>query len=787
MLTTSRKNILLLMIFTFAFIYRLTLMFLDGYPPGADIGLHNSVIYSITSQGSNVDFFYNNYHMGSGLSLTFPGYHIFTSSIMLMTGITEYLAHSVVVSLFSALIVMSAFLITKFVWSEPAAFVVALLAAISRFDIEMLLWAGYPNIITLFLIPLTFYLFLRKERFSNTPFLAATSILIGSIFLTHSLSSAIFVGIMVLAVFLILVKPKMVGLTRKDGFYLLQPIILGIVLFAPFLVEAVPAYINNNATLANDQASAAIEAATISTRVLPLWLVLPLFGVPIGFLVFSKKRLGHALTLPTLLLTLWVLVPMILTQSYLIHFSIDYNRFLYYAIMPLIIFMGILIEHGSTFFTNRIMKRSQLAGITNKTKIITKRKKVYTGFILFFLLFSFIALPIFMSPIYYGTGQSIQTFYQTMTDQGWKTIDWIKTNTPTDAMFVSDALYGWWLGGFAQRRTYSAVDPQYLSINQEYDKAVFAKTLLDTDYLIDNGLVQVRDDGGYIVRHNPQILATLNWTHTPYTFFNFASNETTISYGNENETITLDKLSVKDMSIESNAKHATIIIARGNEFLNYTQLTTVYRGYRFVNMTSYIESTLPLNRLNMTLQMKGERIEYNNNATIGLIEEPMKALGQLIFNTNQPEELFIDPYYEVNGSKVEGTRRAYLQFNLHKQTLINFQFLASAYSVSDDLNHYVTKEIRDNYLSDYLIENIEKQPFFDNVDFEQIFDYQAEIQKYKTTYIVYRVTELFHRELLPKFLRDPHFNTLLYNNATNGEVISEIVVFKVNRNLRQDG
>ena len=53
-------------------------MLWEGYPPGADIGLHNSVIYSITGSG-NVDFLYNSYHIGGGLSLTFPGYHIFTA------------------------------------------------------------------------------------------------------------------------------------------------------------------------------------------------------------------------------------------------------------------------------------------------------------------------------------------------------------------------------------------------------------------------------------------------------------------------------------------------------------------------------------------------------------------------------------------------------------------------------------------------------------------------------------------------------------------------------------
>ena len=78
-----------MLIFAFGFVYRMVLMLRETFPPGADIGLHNSIIHSIT-QGGNVDFLYNYYHMGGGSSVTFPGYHIFTSYLILVTGnVTE--------------------------------------------------------------------------------------------------------------------------------------------------------------------------------------------------------------------------------------------------------------------------------------------------------------------------------------------------------------------------------------------------------------------------------------------------------------------------------------------------------------------------------------------------------------------------------------------------------------------------------------------------------------------------------------------------------------------------
>ena len=106
MFKATKKYVLLLLIFVFAFIYRIILMLWQTYPPGADIGLHNSVINSITQSG-NTNFLWNYYQMGGGLSLTFPGYHIFAAGIIMMTGMPDYVAQAVIVALFSSLIVLA--------------------------------------------------------------------------------------------------------------------------------------------------------------------------------------------------------------------------------------------------------------------------------------------------------------------------------------------------------------------------------------------------------------------------------------------------------------------------------------------------------------------------------------------------------------------------------------------------------------------------------------------------------------------------------------------------------
>ena len=129
-----QTSLFLFLILVFSSVYRMLLMHFATFPP-ADIRLHNSVIHSITLSG-NTNFPWNYYQMGGGTSLTFPGYHIFVSYIILMTGMPDYLAHSLVVSFFSSLIVLCGFLITRTVWGESASLIVAFLVAISRFDVE---------------------------------------------------------------------------------------------------------------------------------------------------------------------------------------------------------------------------------------------------------------------------------------------------------------------------------------------------------------------------------------------------------------------------------------------------------------------------------------------------------------------------------------------------------------------------------------------------------------------------------------------------------------------------
>ena len=742
----SKKYLLLLLILVFAFGYRVMLMLWAGFPPGADIGLHNSVIDSIMPSG-NVDFLHNDFQMGGGLSLTFPGYHIFVSQVILLSGLPDFLAQALVAALFSTFIVACAFLLTRRLWAESTAFIVAFLVAVSRFDVEMLLWGGYPNVLTLMLIPLIVYLFLENKRFSLPTFLISASVLSATLFLTHSLSVLVFEGFILVVLVFAAVLSKKLELSRKRLLLWLAPLFLGAIVVSPFLAEAVPAYLGGYSGGGSD-----IQNALLSTRILPWELLAPIALCVVFFFLFARVYKGKYLTLGAVLLTLWILVPMAFTQGYLVGFYTDYNRFLYFVLLPILILVGIAIEHVSLVFsrvTDIYVAATKETWQKNKTALRLSRhfnrKTFFAGGLLASLVFSFFAFGLFITP---WQGTVVQGFYQVMTKPGYEAVEWAKQNTPQNAIFVSDALYGWWLGGFAQRPTLSAVDPQYLTLSRELNPAGNASYLMDTDYVIDNGLIQVREDGGYIARHNPMFSAKINWSYFPYPFFNFKNDETAVSIlqGDDVKMFDLSQLQVTDMHLETASDNlwASIYVSKGNSIFTYTQIVTVYKFVQFVNVTITMQAkaqdTVFTNAV-FTLQSKGIPLDYGNTA--GFYDSGGKVLGQLIFTKGVPK-------FQQSGPT--------MVYNFTKDTQVQLELWSSAFSVDNTLQTLEDPTTQGaigalivSYANSY---QQPRPPVNDEYDATiKIFDYKQALSEWNVSYIVIR-----DPGIKLKFAADPKFS-----------------------------
>ena len=756
----TKKHILLLLIFVFAFAYRIFLLLWQTYPPGSDIGFHAGVINSITQSG-NTNFLWNFYQMGGGSELEFPDYHIFASQIIILTGLPNYVVQAVVAALFSSLIVLSVFLVTRIVWSERAAFLVAFFVSISVTDIEIVCWGGYPNIVVLFLIPLTFYLFFKQDRISQISYLISASLLAASIFLAHSLSAAIFLGITMVTLLIVFIFPRSFNENRKNVFFVALPVFIGALLVSPFLVSAVQAFLSESWIATG---SSAIDRALILNRTVPIEAVIVLFGAIVPFFLLSKKIKGRFFSLPVFWIIIWLLVPLLLTQDYLVGLYVDAVRFPYFLIYPVLILLAVLIDYASTHFAKAIGSNDYLKSQNKGTnrflnklrpKTSNKIKAVYVVFIIGFLIITSFFVPVFRFP---WDGVKVQSFYQVMNDQGYQAIQWIKQNTAPNALFASDMGCGWWLAGIGQRPTLTNIDLQASTLEREVNISTNVSYLLDTDYVIDNGYIQVREDGGYVGRHNPIFLADLDWTDKPYGFFQFNNNKITLLSHDGKNSSSSDLMELPVIGMQLNAANKdspSIIVNKANNVFSYSEITTVTKGELFANMTVIVQSNNPnvsLDWLNFVVDSQGIFQQSFNN-TVAMLDPAIKECGQLIFAQNQPT---------ISNFNAQNPCITQLSYNLQGKSRAEIQILVGMYAISEsDLQN-------PSSIMQMLNANLQNPHTAPDLPITT-FDYKAALHEFNISYVANR-----DFDLNPKYADDPDF-TLAFAN-------SEVAIFKVEAN-----
>jgi hypothetical protein len=745
MVDKRSRNLLLLAIVVVAFVYRLTLTTMNIFPPGADIGLHESVIKSITAPKTT--FFYNYYHMGGGLSVTNPGYHIFSAFIITMTGAPDYLVQAAVASLFSALLIMCAFLIVRQVWGEPAGFIVAVLVTFSASDVVMLNWAGYPNIVALALIPILFYFFLQPAKLSSKIYLAVASIIISALFLTHLFSGLIFLAITIVALVSSAIFYKKTGFKFKQAIFWLTPIVFGVLLVSPYLVNIVPVYFGSQGAITGTVAT--MKQAVVETRLIPL-IIFCLSIIPIFlFFLFSRYKKGKFFSLPAILFASWILVPLVATQSYLFGVFLDYERFLYFLSLPVIVCIGIIIANTPNAI-GRAVYFFRNSGKTKSMYILPAKSKAV---LLSLLVVASLLTPLFALP---NVGASQANFFQVMNPSEYEAIQWIHANTPENSVCVADAEFGWWLSGFAQRPTLSAVDPQYLILQREFEPAHIASNFLTADYLVDNGLLQVEQVDAYADGSSHNIYAILNSSYIHPLVFSLNDTQISLLYRNNGspQESNLGAFRNSSTHVSNNVNSASFIITRENQLFNLTEEITVFKGVRFAEISFTLQSKAFVNFdwLQLPFQARGFPMQYANS--IAIIDNTMHELNQIVFPDAQL------------GSEVimqENPDFYQLIYNLRGNSTAQIDFFVGLCPFETDLENNQT-----NWNS--LIENNSKT-YLNIVSDSPLnfFDYQAAIREWDISYIALR-----DPESIPRFSDDPAFTLVFENN--------QISIFKVVKN-----
>jgi|WetSurMetagenome_2_1015567.scaffolds.fasta_scaffold15766_2 hypothetical protein len=734
MFDKRKLNLLILAVLTIGFLYRFSLTTINTYPPGSDIGLHESVINSIINHKTN--FTQNYYHMGGGLSATNPGYHIFAAFIIVMTGAPDYLVQAVVASLFSSLIILCAYLVTKVAWGELAGLIVAILVTFSASDIVMLNWGGYPNIVALMLIPLLFYLFLQPAKLCSKLYLIITSLLVGALFLTHIFSAIVFLVITLFALSLGIMFSKTTGLSIKKALFWLMPIFFGVLLVLPYLASIVPIYFGSQGAITGTVT--VNQQALVETRIPPVFIlslaVIPVFLFPL----FSKLRNGKFVSLAAILFEASVLVPLVATQGNLFGYFLDYERFLYFLSLPVIVCVALIIVYLARIFSQ-----------PNKKIKLFNVSFHFRYFLVSVLIIASLFTPLFALP---SVGVNQANYFQVMTNSKYEALQWIKANTPGNSVFVAEANYGWWLSGFAQRPTLSAVDPQFLILQREFEPAEVASNLLKADYLVDNGLLQIQQSGAHA--NSNDIYAMLNNSYIHPLVFSLNDTQISLLYRDESlpKEVKLGAFAQSDTKVSNDGNSASFIISRLTSIFNVTEEITVFRGVRFAEISFTLQSqgSVAFDWLRIPFQARGLTVQYANS--IGIVDNTMHQVNQIVFPN---AKLGSDVAMEQNSDFYQ------LIYNLASASTAHISFFVGIYPLDN-----VPKNNQNNYYNS-LIENYSKT--YVNVVSDlplNCFNYHEAISKWQVSYIA--LTDI---EEMARFSSDPTF-ILVFKN-------SEVAIFKI--------
>jgi 4-amino-4-deoxy-L-arabinose transferase-like glycosyltransferase len=727
--TRHKRTVLLLAIFCFAFLFRAALLFHSEYPPSSDIGFHGSIINLILEQGELPSW--NPYHMGGEPLATPPGFHFFVSILILLTGMPLLFAQLITAAFFSAFIVFPAYLISRRMWRNPdAGLIAAFFAAISALSIEMISWGGYTNIVSLALTAVIFYLFLRDNDKPKNFHLLMGMLLFGSLILTHTFTLFIFFPIVALYFVLLLIgkwqRLREMRILSPLRFFAVS-VALGVLVVLPWILRVASFYLGASADGAlwgglEDNRNLMLANRSVEPIILTLFIAL----IP-AVLMFKASRKRY-IDNGSLLLVAWFIVPIVLTQAYIFGIFTDYSRFMYFIDFP-----GIIIISGGLFY---LFFYTSVA-INRYSKIKWNRiKKLLPVIVSTAVLFGFIIASLWS--IFPHEAMKRVNFYSTIQRPEATALEWIKDRTPEDSVFVADHLYGWWLSGIGERTTLSAASLEFLIYSHEVEVAKSAQLLLDTDYYIDNGLIQVREDGPHLPRHNPEF-SIETWSGEPYALLCFQSNETTLKYDQGNTTLS-DMEITETPTLLKDENSAILTMTFENDLFTVKKTLTVYQGVRFAELSYEIETkNAQTNAFDakFTLYTTADRnITIEDTSTprmIGAYNSFYEAAGQVIFTETTP----------LIELKKNTTNCAEITYTSHNSS-IYAKMLVGVVDV-EDLSYPYEVEMVYSELASHPLETVTSDPLI-------AWDYIKMMKEYDISYVVCRDQNVY-----PKFLEDPKF------------------------------
>jgi len=741
--TIQKRTFLLFAIFVLAFLFRVVVLFHNEYPPSTDLGLNSNILNLILEERELPSW--NPYHMGGEPLTNPPGYPLFASFIVLFTGMPILTAQVLIAAFFGSFAVFPAYLFSKKMWrSSSVGFLAAFFVAVSSFSLEMLGWGGYSNVISLLLIAMVFYLFLKNKEKPNRFNLFVAALLFGSLILTHLLSFFVFFSVLILYIVLLLIGKAWRHTGTKSlniiGFFLIS-IALGLLFASPWLLSVSSFYLEMASKGVFLGGIAENRSLILANRYVDINILILSGVVFLLFLMFKASR-GRYVDSESLLLITWYLAPLVLTQSYMVGIVTDYTRFIYFAEFPSLIILSACVLYLFHYVSVAIKKYA--VGKWNRYGKIAS-KAAFPAI----LLVVYLTIPLLITPM-----QALfkLDFYTTIKKPEADAMEWIQQRTLNSAILASDHLYGWWLSGVAQRSTLSAVSPEFLLYPNEIEVAKAALILLDTDYYINNGVIEVREDGGYFARRNP-VFGIETKKGYPRHLFYFKESETTIFFQEKHNrgTVDLSELNMTEARwISRDENLAVLVITRENNLLKVEKTLEVDRGVRCAELSYEInarDNETSIDWMRFTLHTMEGTVVFNQSM-LGFYDPFEKVCGQVIFKEQSPE---------VKLYTVGWMNNAEFLYTNENDSFFKITFLFGAFD-AEKLRYHEVLEAYNEFL---------RNPQQVVTDLPIItYDYLEIIKNYNVSFIICREPDKY-----PKFSNDPNFQ-VTYNSGS-------VAIFKV--------
>lgn len=742
---------LLLLIFSFGVLCRVAVVFHNEYPPSSDVGFHGSIINLILDSGELPSW--NSYHMGGEPLATPPGFHFFVSTLILFSGMPLLLAELLTAIFFSSMMVFPAYVISKRIWkSHNAGLLAAFFATISALSFEMLSWGGYTNVVSLALIVILLSLFTRELEQPKRLHVLMGVMLFGAITITHTFSLFVFFPVLLLY-FVLLLIGKALKLKDMKIFDMLRffavSMVLGVLIVAPWVLRVFDFYIGvstDGGLFGGLEANRDLILANRSVNPVLLMLVI----VIIPTLLMLKESRNRWVDSTGLLLIAWYFVPIVMTQAYVFGIFTDYSRFMYFIDFP-----GVIIIAGGLFYLFRYASLGIDRFVSIKWNKIKKTLPIIASLAILFI-FIFVSLW----SIFPSEAMKRVDWYTTIQQPEASAIDWIRNNTPEDSVLVADHLYGWWLSGISKRATLSAAGLEFLIYSHEVEVAKSAQLLLDTNYFIDNSLIQVRDDGPYLLRRNPQFSIGM-LDGNVFSMFNFQDNGTILAYEwtNENGTKVSREILLSNMEmiepnrVSANENSANLTVKYEDEFSIIKKTVTVKQGIRFAEVSYDIQvKSYGTNLFNIWLPIytgEGNVTIDSSLSKFGFYDPFKRMCGEVIFQEIMPAEI---KRIEKDAIRVLMLFRQPWEHNINIKMLVGV-FDAQNLSYPDQVNKKYIE------LATSPLEVVTSEPVI-------AWEYTDMLQDYDVSFVVCREQNTYVR-----LLEDPKFRKVFIGG--------DVSVFKV--------